>query len=45
MDDSGGADDTTDTFLLFFDCGLVATDSVCVDFSPFAGDLVKAAAS
>lgn len=43
--DDCGADDTTDTFLLFFDCGLAVTDSVCVDFSPFAGDSVKAAAS
>lgn len=35
-DGCGGADDTADTFVLFFDCGLAATDSVCVAFFPFA---------
>lgn len=40
-DNEGVSDDTTDTFLLFFDCGLAVIDSVCVDF---AVDSDKAAA-
>lgn len=43
-DDCGGADDTTVTFLLFFDCGLAVIDGVCMDLFPFAGDLAKASA-
>lgn len=43
-DDCAGADDTTVTFLLFFDCGLAVIDGVCMDLFPFAGDLVKASA-
>lgn len=44
-DECGGADDTTDTFLLCFDCGLAVTGGICVDFPPFAVGLVRASAS
>lgn len=43
-DGCSGAD-TTDTFLLFFNCGLAVTDSSCVDFSPFAVDSIEAVVS
>lgn len=43
--DKDVAGDITDTFLLFLTCGLAFTDSICVDFSPFAGGVDEAAAS
>lgn len=43
-DDSGGADDTEDRFVLFFDCGLSVADSISASFPFFVVDSVKAAA-
>lgn len=43
-DDCGGADDTEDRFVLFFDCGLAVADSLCVSFPSFVVDSVKAVA-
>lgn len=42
VNDRSGAGDTSDTFLLFFDCGFAATGSDCLAFPPPAADLVEA---